>query len=742
MPTVSRNIAELVVKLRDEISSNAENASKRIRALEMNIQSIQRGALAAAAALTAVGGTLFAVTKSSADYADEIGKAAQRTGTTTEFLSALRHAGNLADVTFEDLSTGLVKFNSSVFDAARGTGEAEKAFRALGIEIKNADGSLRSNDILLEDLADRFQAMPDGIQKSALAVDILGKSGARMIPLLNGGRAGIAAATEEAKKFGKIVTDEAAKAAEEFNDNMTRMTAAVTGLKQRLGNELIPVFQRLLDMVARVAKIPLPGLETRILEGSIRDLDRMIAAVELRLDKLSDATDPFFDRERARLRIQLEGLRRERADFQDQIDRLSSGSGQKPSATELPIRNEEADKVTDSLKKQLGALAAQRIALTEGDEAAQRYKLTHELLAQLKGKTLPESIKKLIEQIIRETAEFEKLKTLYEQTTMAAVAYREEQEERALADKEYAEGLKRINEFLAERKRLEEERAAKLFEQDAEELARAGGEREAIIIGAIKKREDAYNRIKERGAEADFYRQLFGEEDINQKIADVRAALEDLRQAGVSPLDDEVQKLKDNLKGLEQVQTIEHLVKGAFDGISTSLKGVIMGTQSLEDAMKNMGRNAALALTDLIFRLTIVDPLIRGITNALGGVSGGQGGKKSDPIGDLIGSAVSSGFGFVKSILGFQEGGTVPGPMGAPRLAVVHGGEEVIPAGDNKGRPLINQYFDFRKAERGVSFEVKREIRMAMKQTKLEAVAEVRERKLRGGNYGRTLGSS
>lgn len=44
-----------------------------------------------------------------------------------------------------------------------------------------------------------------------------------------------------------------------------------------------------------------------------------------------------------------------------------------------------------------------------------------------------------------------------------------------------------------------------------------------------------------------------------------------------------------------------------------------------------------------------------------------------------ISGAVSGAVGKVKGLLGFSAGGVVPGPLGAPQLAVVHGGERVIP---------------------------------------------------------------
>lgn len=44
----------------------------------------------------------------------------------------------------------------------------------------------------------------------------------------------------------------------------------------------------------------------------------------------------------------------------------------------------------------------------------------------------------------------------------------------------------------------------------------------------------------------------------------------------------------------------------------------------------------------------------------------------------------------VKRVLSFQTGGVVPGPIGAPQLAVVHGGERIIPSGRGGGSIIIN----------------------------------------------------
>src|SRR5690606_17775677 len=100
-----------------------------------------------------------AIVKASINAADEMSKLAQSTGLTTEALSQLQYAAGLSGV--DDLGNSLVKFNRNIAEAAQGTEAQAEAFKVLGIDIKNADGSLRDAESLLIDVADAFSQYED-----------------------------------------------------------------------------------------------------------------------------------------------------------------------------------------------------------------------------------------------------------------------------------------------------------------------------------------------------------------------------------------------------------------------------------------------------------------------------------------------------------------------------------------------------------------------------------------------------
>jgi hypothetical protein len=181
------------------------------------------------------------------DQLDEMSKLAQKTGTTTEAISSLSVAAGLSDISTESLGQGLVKLSKGMSDAARGTGDAQKAFEALGIGVLDANGGLKSADAIMGEVAEKFSGLADGANKTALAVAIFGRAGAEMIPLLNGGAEEMKKLSDEAAQFGLIMDTKTAKAAENFNDNVARVGLAANGLVQTFTAQLIPTIDGLMQ---------------------------------------------------------------------------------------------------------------------------------------------------------------------------------------------------------------------------------------------------------------------------------------------------------------------------------------------------------------------------------------------------------------------------------------------------------------------------------------------------------------
>ena len=173
------------------------------------------------------------------NLADSFNKLSQKTGVAVEDLSKLNYAAGLADVSTEALSVGLKKLNVNISAAGNGSKEQAALFKALGVSVKDAAGNMRSADKVFADLADVFAGSADGANKTAIAVALLGKNGADLIPLLNGGKGALKDLGDEAKKLGIVLGADFAKNAEEFNDNLHKLQLSGQGLFVTLGSDLV-----------------------------------------------------------------------------------------------------------------------------------------------------------------------------------------------------------------------------------------------------------------------------------------------------------------------------------------------------------------------------------------------------------------------------------------------------------------------------------------------------------------------
>lgn len=213
------------------------------------------GALAIGTAMVAAGGAMAVAMRGVIDDADEMSKMAQKIGVPIEELSRLRYAAELSDISLEELEKSLRRLSAGMLDAAEGgAGPAAEAFALLGINVRDAAGNIRSSTSVVEDLAARFAAMPDGVEKTALAMRIFGKSGADMIPLLNSGAEGLREMYAEAEQLGIVLDRETGLAAERFNDNLTRLGKTKDGIVTKITAGMLPALSNLTDALANTAR--------------------------------------------------------------------------------------------------------------------------------------------------------------------------------------------------------------------------------------------------------------------------------------------------------------------------------------------------------------------------------------------------------------------------------------------------------------------------------------------------------
>lgn len=199
---------------------------------------------------------IAAFAKRNLEAADSMSKLSQRTGVAAPMLDKFRKVAELSDTSIQSLEKAFPNLARGIDDAVvKGTGPAAEAFNRLGIGLTDAQGKVRETDQVMLDLADRFQQMPDGTEKAALASQIFGQRlGSELIPLLNSGG-------DAVRNMGTALTQDFADKAAAFNDRLENMQEKFGDLALRLTEALLPALESLAGVVegAMNAFNALPG---------------------------------------------------------------------------------------------------------------------------------------------------------------------------------------------------------------------------------------------------------------------------------------------------------------------------------------------------------------------------------------------------------------------------------------------------------------------------------------------------
>ncbi len=239
------NTAKLITGMR-KAERRISDFSKQAKKMALAIAAV--GAAAVAAAATG----LFAITKSTADTADQIGKLSIRLGTTTEALSELGFVAQRSGVSVSGLQVGLQRMTRRVSEAAAGTGEAVKALKELGINVQDIV-KLRPED-QFEAIADALHGLENQSDRVRLAFKLFDTEGVGLLQTMTEGAEGIRKIREEARKFGITISQQTADDAAKFNDIWTNIGTTLKGVKLVIGAALLPVLIEFGEEVQKIAE--------------------------------------------------------------------------------------------------------------------------------------------------------------------------------------------------------------------------------------------------------------------------------------------------------------------------------------------------------------------------------------------------------------------------------------------------------------------------------------------------------
>lgn len=233
-------VEELVSVLGLEIGENALANLSQFRS------AVTKGLAGVGGMVAALGAAFAGTVVSTAHLGIEINKVAQQIGISTDAVQELKYAADATNVSWESMTVGL-KFLSK--NAAEGAEASARISEALGgVEMRNANGQLKTADELLESFADKIVSIKDPIEQVKVAMHGMhGQSGVEKMPLLKLGGEGIRRLRAEARDLGSVLSKDTIVASDRFNRSLQKLKYALMGVRNEMGTPFIDDFSDGMD---------------------------------------------------------------------------------------------------------------------------------------------------------------------------------------------------------------------------------------------------------------------------------------------------------------------------------------------------------------------------------------------------------------------------------------------------------------------------------------------------------------
>lgn len=282
-----------LIKFQEGLKKAGEIAGTVTQKLaSLTVSGIKAMATASIGAVTALGNMAL---KAGA-LADDLNTLSATTGLSTKQLQEFSYASDLIDVSMDTLSGSLRKITSSMNSAKDGTGTQAEAFKELGVNIKDAQGNLRSSNDVFNDAIRALGNIANETERDALAMELFGKSATDLNPLIKGGIDTLDEMGKKANELGLILSQEALDGANAFNDQIDilkangRQTFQVIGTE--IASQLTPAMTSLNGEVEKVIKSITTAIKngglTGLVEEMTKQIGNLVSSVAKQLPKLAE----------------------------------------------------------------------------------------------------------------------------------------------------------------------------------------------------------------------------------------------------------------------------------------------------------------------------------------------------------------------------------------------------------------------------------------------------------------------
>lgn len=246
-----RQLGNLSVRLRADITQYLSMMEKAGAATEKTQSqmaiSAEKMTTVFAGATTAIVGFATASIKAAIDWGTAIEDLSDKTGMSGEEASKFLVLAKRTGMDMEKAQIIWGKFSKAVYASADAMGkaaaegkESDDVLTRLGIAAQNTDGSMRSTLEIFTDVKNRLQQMDNGWQKTALEMELFGKSGTDVHDVLMMSNEEMTKTIDRATKLGLVMGNELSAGWKQLKLNFNETQQSMEALGIGIGNELLP----------------------------------------------------------------------------------------------------------------------------------------------------------------------------------------------------------------------------------------------------------------------------------------------------------------------------------------------------------------------------------------------------------------------------------------------------------------------------------------------------------------------
>ena len=242
-----KEVARLQGQIQERFSTTATKARSvgdAMRKLKGAVTAAKAAFAAFAAAMAVKELTQFA--SGAVDAAAKLDRLSKRTGVSAENIQAFSKAAKQAGVDTDKARDAIAELNLRVGEARTEGGEAEKAFKRLGVALKDSSGNARSTSAILDETVNAISKMENPARQAAAASKVFGEeAGPQLVNALNKGTGGLDKYKKQLRESGALISNQVAaktrKAQEaigNFGDKIVKslQVGTVKGFTNQFGN--------------------------------------------------------------------------------------------------------------------------------------------------------------------------------------------------------------------------------------------------------------------------------------------------------------------------------------------------------------------------------------------------------------------------------------------------------------------------------------------------------------------------